>query len=101
MNQQEAAATWRLLSFPLYLVHWPTLFGPAALFCRTAWPELNWFARALLLPEYALRSSPAYFFAVDRRALELSRGLRKRVSDATLETPRVATVGVDRVVRVE
>jgi peptidoglycan/LPS O-acetylase OafA/YrhL len=100
MNQQEAA-TWRLLSFPLYLVHRPTLFGPAAaLFLLSSGMAGIELVRACAIVA-GICLALVLFLTVDRRALELSGGLRKRMSDATLETRRVATVGVDRVVRIE
>jgi peptidoglycan/LPS O-acetylase OafA/YrhL len=73
------------LSFPLYLVHWPLLFGPAA--------------ALFLLLDSAVGMEPArliaiaagigmailcsvLFAGVDRYALGLSRRLRRRLSDA-------------------
>jgi peptidoglycan/LPS O-acetylase OafA/YrhL len=73
------------LSFPLYLMHWPILFGPvAALFVL-----LN----AVLGIELARASTivagiglafigSAFFSTIDRHAVELSRRLRKRLSGA-------------------
>ena len=71
------------LSFPLYLVHWPILFGPsAALFL--------WLNGAVGLEPARLGAIIAgvglafgcsvLFLGVDRRALEWSRALRKRLS---------------------
>jgi peptidoglycan/LPS O-acetylase OafA/YrhL len=71
------------LSFPLYLVHWPILFGPsAALFL--------WLNGAVGLEPARLGAIIAgvglafgcsvLFLGVDRRALEWSRALRTRLS---------------------
>jgi hypothetical protein len=42
-----------------------------------------------------------FFLAVDRGALELSRGLRKRRSDTRHETPGVTTADVNPVAAAE
>ncbi|MGA9089279.1 MAG: acyltransferase [Bradyrhizobium sp.] len=89
------------LSFPLYLVHWPILFGPAAaLFLLLNGLVGIEFARvgAIVAGIGLAFLASTFFLAVDRRALELSRGLRKRIS-FSLETPRAATAG--RVVAAE
>src|SRR5260370_21965213 len=71
------------LSFPLYLVHWPILFGPAAaLFLRlngTVGIELARLCAitAAICPAFA---SSLLFLRVDRRALELSRALSQHLS---------------------
>lgn len=92
------------LSFPLYLVHWPILFGPAAalflLLDGIVGIELAGICAIVAGISLAFAAS-TFFIAVDQRALELSRGLRKRLSNAPLETPRRATVGVDRVAAAE
>jgi peptidoglycan/LPS O-acetylase OafA/YrhL len=84
------------LSFPLYLIHWPILFGPvAALFlllsgtigvdaarlCAIAVGICWAFAASLL------------FLPLDRLALELSRGLRRRFCGALEPTPRLSPIG--------
>ncbi len=92
------------LSFPLYLMHWPILFGPAA----ALFLLLNGIVGIELARLCAIVAgiclafiASTFFLGVDRRALELSRGLRQRMSGASRETPRVATVAVDRIVAAE
>ena len=92
------------LSFPLYLIHWPILFGPsAALFLL-----LNGMVGIELARLCAIVAGICLAFAgslvflwVDRRALELSRTLRRRMSDAVQETPRERTPRADRIVPAE
>lgn len=85
------------LSFPLYLVHWPILFGPAAalflLLNDTVGIE---FARvgAIAAGICLAFVCSVFFLSVDRRALELSRALRKRLSGPSEETARLAAVRV-------
>lgn len=92
------------LSFPLYLIHWPILFGPSA--------ALFLFLNGIVGIEAARVCAivagiclafvcSMFFLGIDRRALELSRGLRKRLSGAAEEAPRVATIGVNLVVPAE
>ena len=71
------------LSFPLYLVHWPILFGPAA----ALFLLLNGLVGIELARVGAIVAgiclaflASTLFLTVDRRALELSRGLRRRMS---------------------
>jgi peptidoglycan/LPS O-acetylase OafA/YrhL len=92
------------LSFPVYLIHWPILFGPAA----ALFLLLNGVVGIELARVSAIVAGiclafvcSIFFLEVDRRALELSRGLRKRMSNAPHEAPGVRTVGVDRVVTAE
>jgi peptidoglycan/LPS O-acetylase OafA/YrhL len=92
------------LSFPLYLVHWPILLGPAAAlflllggFVGIELARIGAIVGGICLSFIA----GASFIAVDQRALELSRGLRKRLSNAPLETQRRATIGADRVAAAE
>jgi peptidoglycan/LPS O-acetylase OafA/YrhL len=92
------------LSFPVYLIHWPILFGPAA----ALFLLLNGIVGIELARVCAIIGGiclafvcSIFFLEVDRRALELSRGWRKRMSNAANETPGVTTVGVDRVVTAE
>jgi peptidoglycan/LPS O-acetylase OafA/YrhL len=83
------------LSFPLYLVHWPILFGPAAaLFLvlnGTVGIELARIGAVLAGIGLAFAAS-MLFLGVDRGALELSRRVRKHLSDGDHETPRAASV---------
>jgi len=92
------------LSFPVYLIHWPILFGPAAalflLLNGVVGIELARVCAIVVGIGLAFVCS-IFFLEVDRRALELSRGLRKRMSNAANETPGVTTVGVDRIVAAE
>ena len=88
------------LSFPLYLVHWPILCGPAAaLFLwlnGVVGMELARVCAIIAGIGLAFVASLA-FLSVDRRALGLSRRLRRRLSDP----PRAANAGVNRVVAAE
>jgi peptidoglycan/LPS O-acetylase OafA/YrhL len=83
------------LSFPLYLVHWPILFGPAA----ALFLQLNGMAGIELARVGAIVAGVCLafgcsmvFLSVDRRALELSRALRKRMSAPSEERARMAPV---------
>jgi peptidoglycan/LPS O-acetylase OafA/YrhL len=85
------------LSFPIYLVHWPILFGPAA----TLFLLLNGLVGIELARVGAIVAGiclalvcSVLFLAVDRRALELSRALRKRLSGPAEETARLAAVRI-------
>jgi peptidoglycan/LPS O-acetylase OafA/YrhL len=83
------------LSFPIYLVHWPILCGPAAaLFLLLSGAVGIELARAgAIIGGIALALVASLLFLdVDRRALELSRRLRKRLSDPSHEAPRLATI---------
>jgi peptidoglycan/LPS O-acetylase OafA/YrhL len=92
------------LSFPLYLIHWPILFGPAAavflLLNGIAGIEIARVGAIVTGIGLALVCS-AIFLPVDRSALEVSRRLRKRMSGAPQQTPRMAAAGADRVVAAE
>ena len=92
------------LSFPVYLIHWPILFGPAAalflLLNGVVGIELARVCAIVVGIGLAFVCS-IFFLEVDRRALELSRGLRNRMSNAPHEAARVTTVGVDRIVAAE
>jgi peptidoglycan/LPS O-acetylase OafA/YrhL len=73
------------LSFPLYLVHWPVLFGPAAaLFLLLNVAVGTEAARVVaILAGIAMAILCSVLFAgVDRHALVLSRRLRRRFSGA-------------------
>jgi peptidoglycan/LPS O-acetylase OafA/YrhL len=91
------------LSFPLYLVHWPILFGPSAAFFLllngTVGIELARIGAIVAGICLALVGS-MFFLPVDRRALELSRRLRKRMPGES-ETTHQATVGADHAVLAE
>ena len=83
------------LSFPLYLVHWPILFGPvAALFLQFAGivgvepARLGAIAAGIGL---SLAAS-VFFLPIDRLALDLSRTLRGRRSTPA-EAPQVSAMG--------
>jgi peptidoglycan/LPS O-acetylase OafA/YrhL len=81
------------LSFPIYLIHWPILFGPAAalflLLNGIAGIEIARVGAIVTGICLALVCS-AIFLPVDRGALEISRRLRKRLSSTRQETPRLA-----------
>jgi peptidoglycan/LPS O-acetylase OafA/YrhL len=92
------------LSFPLYLIHWPILFGPsAALFLLLNGMVGIELARlcAIVVGICLAFAGSLVFLGVDRRALELSRTLRRRMSDAVHETARERTPRPDRVVPAE
>jgi peptidoglycan/LPS O-acetylase OafA/YrhL len=80
------------LSFPLYLIHWPILFGPAAalflLLNDVAGIEIARVGAIVGGICLALVCS-AIFLPIDRGALEVSRRLRKRTSRAPDATPRL------------
>jgi peptidoglycan/LPS O-acetylase OafA/YrhL len=83
------------LSFPLYLVHWPILFRPAAaLFLVLNGMVGIELARigAIVAGIVLTFGASLLFLGVDRGALELSRRVRKRLSDRGRATPRAASV---------
>jgi peptidoglycan/LPS O-acetylase OafA/YrhL len=85
------------LSFPLYLVHWPVLFGPAAaLFLVLNGMVGIELARvgAIVAGIVLAFAASMLFLGVDRGALDLSRRVRKRMSADRHETPRAAGVVV-------
>jgi peptidoglycan/LPS O-acetylase OafA/YrhL len=91
------------LSFPLYLVHWPILFGPAA----ALFLLLNSFVGIEIARVGAIAAgiclafvASALFSPADRCALDLSRRLRQRLS-ASLEASRAPAARVARVVAAE
>jgi peptidoglycan/LPS O-acetylase OafA/YrhL len=92
------------LSFPIYLIHWPILFGPAAalflLLNGIAGIEIARVGAIVAGICLALVCS-AIFLPVDRGALEVSRRLRIRMSSAPHEPPRLASAGAERVVAAE
>jgi peptidoglycan/LPS O-acetylase OafA/YrhL len=88
--------SWSRLSFPIYLIHWPILFGPAAaLFLvinNVAGLEaarIIAIAAGLILALIASR----LFLPIDRFALEASRRLRKRMSDMPAEASQRVAAG--------
>jgi peptidoglycan/LPS O-acetylase OafA/YrhL len=92
------------LSFPLYLIHWPIMFGPAA--ALFLW--LNGMVGIELARVGAIVAGiclafvgSMLFLAVDRRALELSRALRKRMSAEPHQAPRAIAIGANRIVPAE
>jgi peptidoglycan/LPS O-acetylase OafA/YrhL len=92
------------LSFPLYLIHWPILFGPAA----ALFLLLNGIvgiepARvgAIVVGIGLAFVCSIFFLPVDRRALELSRRLRKRMSDVRHEALGVTTAGANPIAAAE
>jgi peptidoglycan/LPS O-acetylase OafA/YrhL len=92
------------LSFPIYLIHWPILFGPAAalflLLNDVAGIEIARVGAIVAGIGLALVCS-AIFLPVDRGALEAARRLRKRWSGTPDETARLAAANVNRVVPAE
>jgi peptidoglycan/LPS O-acetylase OafA/YrhL len=83
------------LSFPLYLVHWPILFGPsAALFLLLNGMVGIELARvgAIVAGICLAVVGSLFFLSVDRRALALSRALRKRMSGPSGKTMPMAPV---------
>jgi peptidoglycan/LPS O-acetylase OafA/YrhL len=91
------------LSFPLYLVHWPILFGPAA----ALFLLLNHFVGIEIARVGAIAAgiclafvAGAFFSPADRCALELSRRLRQRMS-ASLEAPCGPAARAARIVAAE
>jgi peptidoglycan/LPS O-acetylase OafA/YrhL len=92
------------LSFPLYLIHWPILFGPAAalflLLNGIVGIELARVGAIVVGIGLAFVCS-IFFLPVDRRALELSRRLRKRMSDVRHEALGVTTAGVNPIAAAE
>jgi peptidoglycan/LPS O-acetylase OafA/YrhL len=82
------------LSFPLYLIHWPILCGPsAALFLMLndaighEWARLS----AIVTGIGLTFAASILFLPVDRRAVELSRALRKRMSGRSEKASRAPT----------
>jgi peptidoglycan/LPS O-acetylase OafA/YrhL len=67
------------LSFPIYLIHWPILLGPAAALFLVLNVAGICFAFA----------ASTFFLPIDRYALELSRRLRKRMSAGAEQPLRV------------
>ena len=92
------------LSFPLYLIHWPILFGPAA----ALFLVLNGMVGIELARVGAIVAGISlaivcsiFFLPVDRRALELSRALRKRMSAESHQAPRAIAIGGNRIAPAE
>lgn len=83
------------LSFPLYLIHWPILFGPsAALFLILNGVVGIELARlfAIIVGIGLAFAASTLFLPVDRRALELSRAVRGNMSGQRKEASSVAPV---------
>lgn len=92
------------LSFPLYLVHWPVLFGPAAaLFLLLNGVVGIELARvSAIVAGIALSFICSGVFAnVDRYAVELSRRLRRHISGPRHQALQGAGTGAGRVVAAE
>lgn len=92
------------LSFPIYLVHWPVLFGPAALLFL--W--LNGTVGLELARVGAIVAGIALafvagmlFLPVDRGALALSRWLRERLSGMPTPPKKLSPVAASRVIAAE
>jgi uncharacterized membrane protein YgaE (UPF0421/DUF939 family) len=86
------------------LIHWPILFGPsAALFLLLNGMVGIELARlcAIVVGICLAFAGSLVFLGVDRRALELSRTLRGRMSDAIHEMPRERAPRADRIVPAE
>jgi peptidoglycan/LPS O-acetylase OafA/YrhL len=83
------------LSFPLYLIHWPILFGPCAALFLLLSSVIGVDAARLVTIVAGLGlayAASTFFLPVDRRALELSRALRRRLSGQSGGAPRAASV---------
>jgi peptidoglycan/LPS O-acetylase OafA/YrhL len=90
------------LSFPLYLTHWPILFGPAAAFFLLLNDAVGIeLARvgAIVGGICLALACSRFFLPVDRGAIELSRALRKRMSAPSV--PDVANTEASRIVAAE
>ena len=84
------------LSFPLYLIHWPILFGPvAALFLLLSGTIGVEAARlcAIVVGICLAFAASLFFLPLDRLALDLSRGLRRRFCGVPEQTPRLSPIG--------
>jgi peptidoglycan/LPS O-acetylase OafA/YrhL len=92
------------LSFPLYLIHWPVLFGPAAalflLLNGVVGIELARVSAIVLGIALSFICSGA-FVTVDRYAVELSRRLRRQMSGPRHQALPGAGTGAGRVVAAE
>jgi peptidoglycan/LPS O-acetylase OafA/YrhL len=83
------------LSFPLYLIHWPILFGPCAALFLLLSSVIGVDAARLVTIVAGLGlayAASTFFLPVDRRALELSRALRRQLSGQLEGAPRAAPV---------
>jgi peptidoglycan/LPS O-acetylase OafA/YrhL len=81
------------LSFPLYLIHWPVLFGPSAALFLLLNGALGaeWAAFCAIVAGICLAfAASTIFLPVDRCALEWSRVLRKRMLARRADASRVA-----------
>lgn len=93
------------LSFPIYLVHWPILVGPAALiFLKLNGAIGLELARvgAVVAGISIALAAARLFFPVDRGALSLSVRWRERLSGMTMDpTPQRPTVVAPQAVSAE
>lgn len=92
------------LSFPLYLVHWPILFGPAALIFLTLHQITGPAAAqavAIVAGIVLAFAASLLFLPVDRGALALSRLVRKRVSAMSNKPKMPAHAGASPAVAAE
>lgn len=91
---------WSQLSFPLYLVHWPILFGPTAAFFLAVKPLVGVQTAAIIAIVVGIALSFAaskLFLPLDRFALELSRRLRRKwPGGAQQNISEVLTAGTAR-----
>jgi peptidoglycan/LPS O-acetylase OafA/YrhL len=81
------------LSFPLYLIHWPILFGPCAALFLSLQSILGVDAARVIAIASAICfafAASTLFLAVDRRALELARMLRRCTQEARGAAPLAA-----------
>ena len=92
------------LSFPIYLIHWPIMFGPAA----ALFLLLNGMVGIELARVGAIVAGiglsfvgSIFFLTVDFRALEWSRTLRKRMSAELRQAPRAIPIGANSIVPAE
>jgi peptidoglycan/LPS O-acetylase OafA/YrhL len=92
------------LSFPLYLVHWPVLLGPAAalflLLNAVVGIELARVSAIVIGIALSFICS-GVFATVDRYAVELSRRLRRKMSGPRHKALQGAGTGAGRVVAAE
>jgi peptidoglycan/LPS O-acetylase OafA/YrhL len=80
-------AAYAQLSFPLYLVHWPILFGPGAAVFLATYVTLGVTASRALAIVFCIIASllAAWAFAsVDRAAVQVSRTIRRWRSDRSV-----------------
>jgi peptidoglycan/LPS O-acetylase OafA/YrhL len=79
MLSRPRLAAYAQLSFPLYLVHWPILFGPGAALFLATYATLGIDAARVLAIVFCIAASllaARAFAAVDRAAVQVSRTIR-------------------------